>query len=444
MELDEFCCVCVQKNLHLELIENLDENEIKYSEKLCLCDNNQEWKREYKICINCIAQLNLAYNFIQMCFKSKELRESIKSEQQKAYPCDQCNKKFLQKSSLLTHIIIIHNEQKPEESEQHFDSRDNKIEIENDKLSECVINEVKTEGNNYSSEEEEERPKPVLKKKYNKLKVPLTCEYCGKNFNRRQHYTAHIRAKHTFEKPYKCDLCDAKFTNSHSLLVHKRNHNNEKPFVCSYCGKCFVCSGDLYHHSKIHLNKREYKCNLCDKSFNTTSILRTHKICMHVEPKDWKYICKYCEKRFPINSSLVTHMKRHEGIKEVDCHICDKKFFDKSELSKHFRSHNNERQFKCNICQDKEYKNHYGLKKHLKIIHNIGSINIPKPEKKFACPLCSKTFAFNNKLQKHLCTHTGIKPFKCLHCDKRFIENYYMKMHLKKKHNIDSATAEVG
>ncbi|KAJ8916051.1 hypothetical protein NQ315_010919 [Exocentrus adspersus] len=231
---------------------------------------------------------------------------------------------------------------------------------------------------NFSSDEDVKRQKKA-KRSYNKRKNPLTCDYCGKTFNRRQHWSSHIRSKHTFEKPYRCNLCDAKYANSHSLLVHKRNHNNEKPFVCSYCGKSFVCSGDLYHHSKIHLNKREYKCLACEKSFNTASILRTHRICMHTDPKDWKYTCSFCSKRFPINSSLVTHLKRHTGVKQFSCHICEKKFFENSELTKHLRSHSSDRPYRCNICETKEYRNRYGLRKHMKIIHDIGSITITKP-----------------------------------------------------------------
>lgn len=436
-ELEDFCYICVEKNSSLTNIIESDESNVKFIHKLSLCVPNQVWKEEICICQNCIKNLNLAYNFIQDCVRSEDLRNEKKKlieQQSEKFYCDKCNRSFSQRRWLLSHNTKIH---KKKELQTEITSVLDYVPKDEPKDEHLIVNNEYFGEVNYSSDEES---KLNVKKKYNKLKLPLTCEYCGKTFNRRQHYSAHIRAKHTFEKPYKCNLCDAKYTNSHSLLVHKRNHNNEKPFVCSYCGKSFVCSGDLYHHSKIHLNRREYKCNLCDKSFNTASILRTHKICMHLEPKDWKYICRHCDKRFPINSSLVNHMKRHLGVREFSCHICEKKFFDKSELSKHLKSHSNEKFFKCNICESKEYKNSYSLKKHMKIIHDIGTISIVKPEKKFNCPMCSKTFAFNNKLQKHICTHTGVKPFKCHYCDKRFIDNYYRKLHLKKKHNINEIT----
>lgn len=368
------------------------------------------------------------------------------------FECYHCKKSFKLKRSLKLHVTRIHQNAcnfediGDTDEKRPFKIETNQIVNINSQIDEKCSLEIDNfvdskldydDPGNTSSNDENEKFKIDITKKHKQRKNPLTCEYCGKLFYRRQHYSAHIRAKHTFEKPYKCDLCDAKYTNSHSLLVHKRNHKNEKPFVCSYCGKSFVCSGDLYHHSKIHLNKREYTCTACGKSFNTTSILRTHKICMHTDPKEWKYLCTYCPKRFPMNSGLVTHMKRHVGIKNITCHICQKQFFDKSELKKHLRSHSTERQYKCNICKDKEYKNPFGLRKHMKLAHNIGDMKIHTPEKKFMCSMCPKIFSFNNKLQKHIRTHTGEKPFKCKICDKTFTDNYYRKVHMKKKHCAD-------
>lgn len=407
--------------------------------------------------------LDLAYDFVQTCSQNETFRQdqlrilleknesNEKPDRYEKFECNICKKYFKLKRSLKLHFTRIH----PNSDNEKLHKEDIKLEngavdiheSADQKLEVCDQSEHLEpiddpsydydDPGNISSNEENKQFQINLKKKHTQRKNPLTCEYCGKLFYRRQHYSAHLRAKHTFEKPYKCDLCDAKYTNSHSLLVHTRNHKNERPFVCSYCGKSFVCSGDLYHHSKIHLNKREYQCVTCGKSFNTTSILRTHKICMHTDPKEWKYVCTYCPKRFPMNSGLATHMKRHVGVKEFTCHICQKQFFGRSELTKHFRSHSTERQYKCNICKDKEYKNPYGLRKHLKIAHDIGEMKIHKPEKKFMCTMCPKIFSFNNKLQKHIRTHTGEKPFKCKVCEKKFIDSYYRKVHMKRKHNVD-------
>nr|CAH7745855.1 unnamed protein product [Callosobruchus chinensis] len=73
----------------------------------------------------------------------------------------------------------------------------------------------------------------------------------------------------------------------------------------------------------------------------------------------------------------------------------------------------------------------------MKITHNIGSMKLTSPEKKFQCPLCPKVFAFNNKLKRHICTHTGEKPFKCHLCDRKFSDKYLKKHHLKVKHDFE-------
>lgn len=66
--------------------------------------------------------------------------------------------------------------------------------------------------NNFSEEEKTFKEKKTYtgKKRGPKSKGPQKCQYCELEFARSDRYMHHVRSKHTFEKPFKCDLCDAK------------------------------------------------------------------------------------------------------------------------------------------------------------------------------------------------------------------------------------------
>ena len=54
--------------------------------------------------------------------------------------------------------------------------------------------------------------------------------------------------------------------------------------------------------------------------------------------------------------------------------------------------------------------------------------------KSFACPYCSKTMEVEIGMKRHICTHTGKKPFKCSLCSYSAVQNSDLKKHYKRKH----------
>ena len=98
---------------------------------------------------------------------------------------------------------------------------------------------------------------------------PFKCDFCEAAFTERISLNDHKRI-HTGEMPYKCDQCEKGFVNNSALIIHKRTHTGEKPFSCDECMKKFAQKCNLIVHKKrIHggsCSDIEHSCDLCRNS----------------------------------------------------------------------------------------------------------------------------------------------------------------------------------
>ena len=104
-----------------------------------------------------------------------------------------------------------------------------------------------------------------------------TCEECAYSTKYKTHMQRHIKAIHTNDRPYKCDICDAAFVQKPHLVVHKRVHTGEKPFKCDLCDAAFTTKCGLDMHTRTHTGERPYRCTECNATFVQSGHLTKHK-----------------------------------------------------------------------------------------------------------------------------------------------------------------------
>ncbi|KAJ8704998.1 hypothetical protein PYW08_012318 [Mythimna loreyi] len=142
----------------------------------------------------------------------------------------------------------------------------------------------------------------------------------------------------TKEKPFKCDLCNRRYTVKSHLTCHIRSHTGERPYECDTCHRCFI-------------NKSHLKCHI----LTHTGIAKPFK-------------CDVCQRRFSLKNNLRTHLMVHTGEKPYKCHICKRGFTQKIHLRSHIPIHTGEKPFKCDMC-DRSFSLKHSVKRHIEIMH---------------------------------------------------------------------------
>ena len=114
---------------------------------------------------------------------------------------------------------------------------------------------------------------------------------------------------HTRDKPYKCDICNKRFSESHKLTQHKISaHKRNKSFECDVCKKTFTKRQSFKRHWRSHLRDSLLLCHTCGKE-----IIQGQANEIQSDDK--------CNKQFPDIESLYQHKAKDHGT-SYQCDVC--------------------------------------------------------------------------------------------------------------------------
>ena len=189
-----------------------------------------------------------------------------------------------------------------------------------------------SDSNDYSEKETSDK---------NKRRFVCSYERCDQTFKFKSNLEIHIRRKHTFEKPFKCEECVNSFIIKYDLKQHKLEHLGQT-FKCKECHKLFKRQKILTKHMKTVHTSIRFLCDLCGLQVKCKTSLDKHILYKH-RIKDKTVECDYedCHKKFIDVYKMSMHKRRFHTTKRFECHFpkCRKIFKYKYSLDQHKQIH---------------------------------------------------------------------------------------------------------
>ena len=128
--------------------------------------------------------------------------------------------------------------------------------------------------------------------------------------------------------------------------------------------------------------------------------------------------CAICAKSFPDPKLLLDHVSNHASHERTE--------ESESEID-------SEEEMDCpSFDMEKFLKNMEKYAVHSKKLENQSTDSeIAHKKKLHECEVCGKAFTVKGQLNRHLKIHSGIKPFKCDFCNKKFVHHFQKIVHEK-------------
>ena len=471
-----------------------DDNVTKLTKKQQIfncdsCDKNFRFQSILKRHIEIVHEgKRLKCNFCSMTFTTSHniiKHFSVLHAGKGVFKCELCEKRFLKKTTLSTHVHTMHNVKADETVDD-----DSPI-----KFYEHVIVEVKNSMKKFKRSSCE---KPFDQSFHSEGKSEnFKCNFCEETFKFLRKYKIHLKSTHDGQGIFECETCSKTFIKETTLQIHamKKHHGQgEEIKKCRLCDKEFATYKRLVGHIWRYHNSMRPKCEKCAKTFKNITLLqkhigKAHNVSKEIKAKkgkdnsrkknssssNKKYKCKFCQTGFNFIQNLQRHIDTiHEG-KRLKCNLCQK-IFSSDNIKRHFKTnHDGNGIFKCEMCEktfikkksliDHSQKSHDNYKlddlesrpdRYYEIVEELNKPQIGMTEmetvnengvdhevvvkdeissKLHRCNSCDKTFKSPLGLKLHLeKIHDGNGLFKCDFCDMASFSEKRVQRHKKKHH----------
>ncbi|XP_005098108.1 zinc finger protein 728 [Aplysia californica] len=318
-------------------------------------------------------------------------------------------------------------------------------------------------------------------KKLHTFKKFVSCDICGQEFRFVSEVDKHKHTKHRYDRMlniYKCSICGQRFPMLSHLSVHCHSHNmpDAKPFECDLCKISYSNSTELKQHiyqkhDKLmntlgeavyipstgsfisfpggdaadgvvvkpediggeeqgeHTNKTgNAKADGSDAPMDLSASEQkngTDGVEVKEEKDDKSLAHTYVD---AYNWATRQSTIQAKYLKRYVCEVCDKAFSSNSDLKTHRRTHSGETPFKCDYCE-RSFKQRGHRKLHIQVAHT--------KEMPYKCHLCDSAFPTRYRYQVHVKRHSGVREFKCNHCEKEYYTFGKLNEHKKKRHQAE-------
>lgn len=264
------------------------------------------------------------------------------------------------------------------------------------------------------------------------------CKFCGKKTvslkNHRVHIKGHLTQKFT-DEPLRCPHCTQSFVRGYDLHHHLRDEHGitetweesgtpaapgpPVALQCTVCDKVLASRGNYERHLDYHNGLR---CNYCFRYFSSLKFLEGHlafacdkrRLLGDTEVHPRRVKCPTCYKPFHLQVKLDCHLRTRHGV-AVEREASDK-----------------EARLVCDFCF-REFANEEALGLHKLYHRSVGY---------YGCRYCPRKFNNLTTYKKHKNHHFAQlnteEPFKCSHCDERFVPFREMIYHMRDVHGDDT------